>query len=84
MSVCCVSGGLDDGRNEGAGAPEPMPPQGVFFFLNSAVRNTDYVLTYISIMLRHINPKKLCMSILFCTFVISKENIVITIKYEAV
>lgn len=84
MSVCSVKGGRDDGRNEGAGAPEPMPPLGGFFFLNSAVRSALYVLTYISTMLRHIKLKMLRMSILFRTFAISKDNLVITIKIEAV
>lgn len=84
MSVCSVRGGHDDGRNEGAGAPEPQPPQGGFFFVNIAVRSATYVLTYISIMLIHINHNNLYMSILFCTFAISKDNLVITIKIEAV
>lgn len=34
----------------------------------------QYVLTYNNIMLRHINVKKLHMSILFCTFVVEKED----------
>ena len=84
MSVCSVRGGHDDGRNEGAVAPEPMPPKGGFFFANRAVRSTEYVLTYISVMLIHINHNNLCMSILFRTFAISKDNLVITIKNEAV
>ena len=84
MSVCSVRGGHDDGRNEGVGAPEPQPPKGGFFPVSKAVRSLVYVLTYISIMLRHINLKKLHMSILFRTFAISKDNLVITIKIEVV
>lgn len=38
------------------------------------IESPVHVLTYISIMLRHINVKKLYMSILLCTFAIEKET----------
>ena len=49
-------------------------------FLNRTM--IHYVLTYISIMLRHINLKCLHMSILLCIFAVEKETIVITPKIK--
>lgn len=59
-----------------------MPPAGHHEPSGHIPKRLQYVLTYISIMLRHINYKKLYMSILFSTFVVEIRNISQTPKKQ--